>query len=63
MTSIGVNGTCMFSFSGVNLTNGTSYWVLPQTDMPWYFGSSAPTGQNSSGYTFANTLENIDGGG
>ena len=65
VTNIGPKGTYDFSFSGATLTNGSSYWVVPQTDVSWYFNSpgSAPVGQNSSGYVFTNTLESFDGGG
>jgi hypothetical protein len=65
VTNIGPKGTYAFSFTGANLTNGSNYWVIPQTDVSWYFNNpgSAPVGQNSSGYVFTNTLESIDGGG
>ena len=63
--NIGDKATYSFSFSGASLTNGQSYWVRPLTDVSWYLNSpgSAPTGQNSSGYIYTNTLENIDGTG
>lgn len=65
VANIGDKGTYAFSFTGANLTNGSSYWIIPQTDVSWYLNSpgSVPTAQNSSGYNFTNTLENIDGGG
>lgn len=63
--NIGSKATYTFSFSGANLTNGSTYWVIPQSDMSWYLNNpgSAPVEQNSSGYTFVNTLENIGGSG
>lgn len=63
--NIGNTATYSFTFSGANLTNGSTYWVVPQSDVSWYLNSpfSAPVGQNSSGYVFVNTLENDGGGG
>jgi hypothetical protein len=65
VTNVGAKGTYAFSFTGANLTNGSNYWVIPQSDVSWYLNSpgSAPTAQNSSGYVFTNTLENLGGGG
>lgn len=64
VTNVGAKGTYAFSFTGANLTNGSSYWVIPQSDVSWYLNSpgSAPTAQNSSGYVFTNTLENSGSG-
>ncbi len=63
--TVGAKATYQFNFSGANLTNGSSYWVLPLGDVSWYLNSpgSAPTAQNGSGYVFTNTLENIAAGG
>lgn len=63
--TVGEKGTYEFNFSGANLTNGSTYWVVPQGDVSWYLNSpgSAPVEQNSSGYAFVNTQENIGGGG
>jgi hypothetical protein len=65
VTNVGAKGTYAFSFTGANLTNGSNYWVIPQSDVSWYLNSpgSVPTAQNSSGYVFTNTLENVGGGG
>jgi len=54
-----------FNFTGADLTNGSKYWVIPQSDFVTWQGNSnnsAPVGQNSAGYTFANTLLGFDDG-
>lgn len=63
--NVGGKNTYTFTYSGANLTAGATYWVVPQSDVSWYLNSpgSAPIGQNSSGYVFVNTLENIGGSG
>lgn len=63
--NVGSKSTYSFGFSGANLTSGATYWVMPLADVSWYLNSpgSVPVGQNSSGYTFVNTLENVGGGG
>ncbi len=63
--NVGAKARYEFSFSGATLTAGSTYWVIPQSDVSWYLNNpgSAPVAQNSSGYTFVNTLENIGGGG
>lgn len=63
--NVGAKATYNFTFSGASLVNGSTYWVVPQADVSWYLNSpgSAPVGQNTSGYVFVNTLENIGGGG
>jgi hypothetical protein len=65
VTNVGAKGIYAFSFTGANLTSGSSYWVIPQSDLSWYLNSpgSAPTSQNSSGYSFTSTLENFEGSG
>jgi len=62
VTNVGGKGLYNFSFTGANLTAGSSYWIIPQSDVSWYTAGSAPSGQNSSGYAFTQTLEN-DGTG
>ena len=62
VTNVGVKSLYNFSFTGANLTAGSSYWIIPQTDVSWYTASPVPAGQNSSGYTFTQTQEN-DGTG
>lgn len=65
VVNVGAKTTYTFNFTGANLTNGSTYWVVPLSDVSWYLNNpgSAPVGQNSSGYAFVNTLENIDGAG
>ena len=64
VVNVGARGTYQFSFSGAQLTGGSSYWVVPQSDVSWYLNSpgSAPIGQNSSVYVFTNTLEKLGTG-
>lgn len=47
-----------YSFSGVSLDADTSYWVVPDPDVRWYFAAggiiaATPQEQNSSGYSYA----------
>lgn len=58
VTTVGAKDLYNFSFTGAQLTNGSSYWVIPQSDVSWYTAGSAPSAQNSSGYNFTQTLEN-----
>jgi hypothetical protein len=62
--NIGAKSLYQFSFSGANLSNGTSYWIVPQTstEISWYVASAAPTAQNGSGYTFLGARQNIGSG-
>lgn len=52
-----------FPFSGVSLAANTSYWILPSAGVAWFQannsppGAATPAGQNSSGYSFTNTIE------
>lgn len=62
VTNVGVKSLYNFSFTGANLTAGSSYWIIPQADVSWYTAIPNPAGQNSSGYTFTQTKEN-DGTG
>lgn len=60
--TVGAKGLYQFTFSGLNLTNGTNYWVVPNGDVSWYLASGAPTEQNASGYAFTSALERPFGG-
>ncbi len=60
--TIGAKGLYQFSFSGLQLTNGTNYWIVPNGNVSWYLAGGAPTAQNASGYAFAGSLEKTDGG-
>ena len=60
--TIGAKGLYQFNFSGVELTNGTNYWIVPNGNVSWYLASGAPTAQNGSGYGFTGSLELTDGG-
>ena len=62
VTTVGAKNLYNFSFTGAQLTNGSSYWVIPQSDVSWYTAGSAPSAQNSSGYNFTQTLENAGTG-
>lgn len=55
--TISAKGIYQFSFSGVELTNGTNYWIVPNGDVSWYLADGAPTQQNASGYAFTGTLQ------
>lgn len=57
VTNVGTTGLYNFSFTGAQLTNGSSYWVIPQTDVSWYTAAPVPAGLNSSGYVFTQTVE------
>lgn len=62
--NISAKSLYQFSFSGANLSNGTSYWIVPQTstEISWYLASAAPTQQNGSGYTFLGASQDIGSG-
>jgi|688.fasta_scaffold342774_2 hypothetical protein len=62
VTTVGAKDLYNFSFTGAQLTNGSSYWVIPQSDVSWYTATPVPAGLNSSGYTFTQTLETFEGG-
>jgi len=57
---VGNTGIYTFPFSGASLSPSTGYWIVPQGAASWYLNSddTAPTGLNSSGYTFINTRRN-----
>jgi hypothetical protein len=57
VTNVGTTGLYNFSFTGAQLTNGSSYWVIPQTAVSWYTAAPVPAGLNSSGYVFTQTVE------
>ena len=58
-TTIGAKGVYTFSFSSLNLSASTSYWVVPQfnQDWFWYFNNEEepPVGLNASGYSYLKT--------
>jgi len=56
--TIGANAKYTFPFSGVTLTPGSTYWIVPSGPASWYFNSSntLPIQQNSSGYSYYDTL-------
>lgn len=56
--TVGNTGKYTFTFSGATLSNNTSYWIVPEGPSSWYFNTgpaSAPTEQNSSGYSYLGT--------
>jgi hypothetical protein len=55
--TINAKGLYQFSFGGVDLTNGTNYWIVPNGDVSWYLADGAPTQQNVSGYAYTGTLQ------
>lgn len=55
--TIGAKGLYQFNFSGVELVNGTNYWIVPNGTVSWFLAGAAPTQQNSSGYSFTGALE------
>jgi hypothetical protein len=57
VTTVGAKDLYNFSFTGAQLTNGSSYWVIPQSDVSWYTAAPVPAGLNSSGYVFTQTVE------
>jgi hypothetical protein len=57
VTNVGAKDLYNFSFTGAQLTNGSSYWVIPQSDVSWYTAAPVPAGLNSSGYVFTQTVE------
>ena len=56
--TVGSNALYTFPFSGATLSANTTYWVVPEGPASWYFNSpnTAPTGLNSSLYSYAGTL-------
>lgn len=53
-----------FPFAGATLASGSNYWIVPSsTDVSWYTGFSNLSQQNSSGYQWTTTLENVDNAG
>lgn len=61
--TVGAKGLYHFSFSGVELMNGTNYWIVPGNGVvSWYLAGGAPTQQNASGYAFTGSLTRPDGG-
>ena len=62
--NVGAKSLYEFTFSGVTLSSGSSYWVVPETatEISWYVASSAPTAQNASGYTSLGAVQNEGNG-
>jgi hypothetical protein len=62
--TIGAKALYTFGFSGAALTSGVNYWIVPQTagEVSWYLRPSAPTQQNSSGYSFLGASQDIGSG-
>jgi hypothetical protein len=58
-TTVGAKGLYTFSFSSLNLSASTSYWVVPQFDVDWFWylndAETQPVGLNSSGYSYLGT--------
>lgn len=58
-TTIGAKGLYTFSFSSLNLSASTSYWVVPQFNADWFWyindAETQPVGLNSSGYSYLGT--------
>lgn len=61
-SAVGDVGTYDFGFPSPSLSAGQTYWVVPDYDLSWYLnqGLSAPTAQNSSGYTYVGTLRSTN---
>jgi len=60
VTQVGEQGKYEFTFSGVNLSPNTSYWIVPEagaTSSSWYLNldETQPVGLNSSGYSYLGT--------
>lgn len=55
--SISSQAKYTFSFSSLQLSPNTSYWIVPQSDVSWYVNSTftAPGAQNTSGYSYLGT--------
>jgi hypothetical protein len=60
----GTKGVYQFNFSGANLAASTSYWVLPEVDVSWYFESAnaAPSAQNASGFSYLGAKTSTNSG-
>jgi hypothetical protein len=59
-TTVSSPGKYTYSFSGVTLSPGTSYWVVPDFSVDWSWYTEAdetdqPTEQNASGYSYLGT--------
>jgi hypothetical protein len=58
-TSVGGKGPYAFSFSNAVLAPSTSYWIVPQFDVDWFWytalDENQPDGLNASGYAFLGT--------
>jgi hypothetical protein len=62
--AIGSKSLYQFSFSGANLSNGSTYWIVPQTagEISWYLAGSAPGVQNASGYAYFDAAQDTGSG-
>lgn len=58
--AVGNTGKYTFPFSGATLSASTPYWIVPSGPASWYLNTpdSAPSGLNSSGYSYTGTLRN-----
>jgi hypothetical protein len=58
-TSVGAKGKYTFGFSDYELSATTSYWIVPQFDVDWFWyindAETQPEQQNSSGYGYLGT--------
>jgi hypothetical protein len=58
-TTVGAKGLYTFSFSSLNLSASTSYWVVPQFNQDWFWytndADEQPVGLNASGYSYLGT--------
>lgn len=50
-----------FGFPSVSLAADTSYWIVPDADVSWYFAVGGafdiPAGRNASGYSYVGTAQ------
>ena len=63
LTLVGNKSNYTFSFNNALLQANTTYFVVPDGGVSWYYNTgspAAPVGQNNSNYTYAGTWEITD---
>ena len=60
---VDAKGVYTFDFSGPQLLANTSYWMLPEDGMRWYFNTNnmAPIARNNSGFSGLGMKESLGG--
>jgi hypothetical protein len=63
-TLVDAKGVYQFDFSGPQLVANTSYWMLPEDGMRWYYHGQnlAPTARNNSGFSGLGSMKESLGG-